>query len=143
MAPTAYRLKSEQTLFYPVTDGEVSGGIVNTQNGANAVPPDSILTFSDAVQDKNIIVTIAGTDGLFVALPDGATESTKLIWSPTPFQWEVVPTIQSDKTTTYQFIPASGANLYVFDEFGIGPVLVVKPGDKIVAPESYFTITPA
>ncbi|KAF9044156.1 hypothetical protein BJ165DRAFT_1611873 [Panaeolus papilionaceus] len=64
MAPTAYCLKSEKTLYYHVTIGEVPEGIVDTENGASG-----ILTFSEPVHDKNAKVTIAGANGLFVALP--------------------------------------------------------------------------
>ncbi|KAF9044168.1 hypothetical protein BJ165DRAFT_1405024 [Panaeolus papilionaceus] len=151
MENIAYRVRSEATLYSPVTDDEVNGRIIDTRNADGVIPQNSILFFSQPVHNQNVIVNITGPAGLYVALPPGAEEGTHVIWSQKPFLWEVIPTIEGGQITYHmdvliigrRFVPANGGNLYIFDEFGIGAVLVVKPGDKIVAPESYFTITPA
>ncbi|KAF9044155.1 hypothetical protein BJ165DRAFT_1611871 [Panaeolus papilionaceus] len=138
MANIPYRVRSESTQYCPVTDNEVNGHIVETQNGAGGFPPNSILFFNQPVHEHgNVIVNITGPGGLFVALPEGAHEGTQVIWSQKPYLWEVIPT-NEDGHITYQFIPANGGDLYIFDEFGIGQVLAVKPGQGIMGGQSQF-----
>ncbi|KDR79653.1 hypothetical protein GALMADRAFT_208943 [Galerina marginata CBS 339.88] len=138
-----YRMQSVKTQYYPVTDGAKDGAILATKNGASVVPPNTTLTFSAPVKDKPVIVTIAGPDGLYITLPDGAVDGTKLTWTTTAYEWTVNPTVASDNSITYQFSPADGQNFYMFDEFGIGPVIIAKSGATIVPPQSFFSLTMA
>ncbi|KAF9044153.1 hypothetical protein BJ165DRAFT_1594787 [Panaeolus papilionaceus] len=141
--PTEYRLKSLKTHFSPVTEQEVPGRIVDTRPAAHFFPPDSVLTFSDPVDNEEIVVSITGPAGCFLALPPDAEEGTRVIWSEKPFSWRVLPSPGDNGQSVYRFVPENGANLFIYDDSDIGPVLVVKPTHMMDYPESYFTLTPA
>jgi len=139
MAP--YHIQSKNTLFYVIsTDADKPGQKVDTKPGKNSIPPNSTLNVSPIVEGTITVATIKGVNGLYVSLV-GDAENTKLTWSPTAYLWNV--TITQTGPETYYVTPATGQDLYWFDEFsvGVGNHIEVRFGKDIRPPQSEWIFT--
>ncbi|KAF8816410.1 hypothetical protein BYT27DRAFT_7183952 [Phlegmacium glaucopus] len=132
-----YHFKSTSTNYYVTsTEHDANGQIITTVNGKDSVPDNSTLTVSPAIEGEVTTVTIIGVNNLYVAL-QGDAENTKLTWSDKEYQWIIRATQQG----TYYINPANGDDLYWFDEFGIGAVVIAKAGKDVKPPEAEWVVT--